>query len=230
MGSVHWLDALTPPLELHLQTLVQSVKPFVGRTVPSERGGNEQDPHGPISTAYQPSFGAAKQSDDNVQVTSFRVLSELRDPVSRILGLSVIGIVSLSLFGFWLSKHPLWETARRPTSTTFPAPSTLNPDAVSASPLADVIAAANRGDPVAENALGIKYAQGESGLPHDNAKAVELYRDSARQGYDKAETNLGDMFFYGRGGLAQSYVMALSWYLKAAQQGSPDAQYRLGYM
>ena len=52
MGSVHWLDALTPPLELHLQTLVQSVKPFVGRTVPSERGGNEQDPHGPIGAKH----------------------------------------------------------------------------------------------------------------------------------------------------------------------------------
>jgi hypothetical protein len=29
MGSVHWLDALTPPLEQHLQKLAASVKPFV---------------------------------------------------------------------------------------------------------------------------------------------------------------------------------------------------------
>jgi ferredoxin len=28
MGSVHWLDALTPPLEQHLQKLVATVKPF----------------------------------------------------------------------------------------------------------------------------------------------------------------------------------------------------------
>jgi hypothetical protein len=30
MGSVHWLDALTPPIEQHLQKLVAAVKPFVG--------------------------------------------------------------------------------------------------------------------------------------------------------------------------------------------------------
>jgi Concanavalin A-like lectin/glucanases superfamily/TIR domain len=30
MGSVHWLDALSPPIELHLQKLVAAVKPLVG--------------------------------------------------------------------------------------------------------------------------------------------------------------------------------------------------------
>jgi eukaryotic-like serine/threonine-protein kinase len=113
-----------------------------------------------------------------------------------------------------------------------PAPSPANPAEVAAlaGPLAGTVAAANRGDPVAQNQLGVKYAQGENGLPRDDVKAVEWYRKAANQGLPKAQTNLGDMYFFGRGGLAQSYLDALSWYLKAAQQDWPDAQYRLGYM
>jgi TPR repeat protein/serine/threonine protein kinase len=113
-----------------------------------------------------------------------------------------------------------------------PAPAPANPAeaAALAGPLASTVAAANRGDPVAQNQLGVKYAQGEDGLPRDDVKAVEWYRKAANQGLPKAQTNLGDMYFFGRGGLAQSNLDALSWYLKAAQQDWPDAQYRLGYM
>jgi eukaryotic-like serine/threonine-protein kinase len=96
--------------------------------------------------------------------------------------------------------------------------------------LADIVNAANRGDPAAQNQLGVKYAQGENPIPHDDIKAVSLYRQAANQGFARAETNLGDMYLYGRGGLQQSYSDAASWYLKAAQQDWPDAQYRLGFL
>ncbi len=112
-----------------------------------------------------------------------------------------------------------------PVDTSPPLdPSTLPPD------LADIVNAANRGDPAAQNQLGVKYAQGESPIPRDDVKAVSLYRQAANQGFAKAETNLGDMYLFGRGGLRQSYSDAISWYLKAAQQDWPDAQYRLGYL
>src|SRR6202035_3548870 len=115
---------------------------------------------------------------------------------------------------------------------TPPPPSPPSPtDAAALSgPLADIVAAANRGDPAAQNQLGVKYAQGEDGLPRDDVKAVEWCRKPANEGLPKAETNLGYMYCFGRGGLAQSYLDAPSWYLKASQQDAPDAQYRLGYM
>ena len=115
--------------------------------------------------------------------------------------------------------------AKTPVDTT---PS-LDP-ATLPGPLADIVVAANRGDPAAQNQLAVKYAQGEDPIPRNDIKAVDLYRQAANQGFAKAETNLGDMYFYGRGGLAQSYSDAASWYLKAAQQEWPDAQYRLAYM
>jgi serine/threonine protein kinase/TPR repeat protein len=113
---------------------------------------------------------------------------------------------------------------------TNPAGQITPTPAVPPGPLADLITAANRGDPDAQNQLGIKYALGEDGLTRDDVKAVDLYRQAAYQGFAKAEVNLGDMYFYGRGGLSQSYLDAQSWYLKAAQQDSPLAQFRLGVM
>ena len=96
--------------------------------------------------------------------------------------------------------------------------------------VADLVNAANRGDPAAQNQLGVKYAMGEDPVPKNDVKAVDLYRQAANQGFARAQTNLGDMYLYGRGGLPQSYGDALSWYLKASQQDWPDAQFRLAYM
>jgi eukaryotic-like serine/threonine-protein kinase len=96
--------------------------------------------------------------------------------------------------------------------------------------LADIIQAANRGDPEAENELGFMYATGANGLPHDLTKALDWYRKAAGQGFAKAEVNLGDLYFYGLGGLDRSYLDALSWYLKAAAQQNPGAEFRLGSM
>jgi eukaryotic-like serine/threonine-protein kinase len=125
------------------------------------------------------------------------------------------------------------EKGKAATGALTPSQPAANPTApfnVATASLNDIVAAADRGDPDAQNALGVKYARGEDGLARDNVKAVEWYRNAAGQGSAKAETNLGDMYFYGRGGLSKSYLDALSWYLKAAQQDWPDAQFRLGVM
>ncbi len=116
------------------------------------------------------------------------------------------------------------------TSPTNAGGSAKPPASAAPTTLADIIQAATRGDPAAENALGVKYSQGADGLPRDDTQAVAWYRKAATQGYPGAETNLGDMYLSGRGGLDQSALEALSWYLKAANQNWPDAQYRLGFM
>src|SRR5580700_10154670 len=166
---------------------------------------------------------------------------------AAVVALAVIGILSFHssspppsvvIAKPAVTPPPVIPTALPQTPKTQPATNAPPPasapspsDAAALSgPLADIVAAANRGDPAAQNQLGVKYAQGENGLTRDDTKAVEWYRKAANQGLPKAQTNLGDMYFFGRGGLAQSNLDALSWYLKAAQQDWPDAQYRLGYM
>ncbi len=123
---------------------------------------------------------------------------------------------------------PVLTTALTSASPLIPAGAVpaATPDSLGS--LNDILAAANRGDPAAQNALGVKYAAGEDGLPRNDVKAVEWYQKSADQGFARGETNLGDMYLYGRGGLDKNPAQALSWYLKAADQNWPDAQYRLG--
>jgi len=161
--------------------------------------------------------------------------------VAALAAFAVIGVLL-----FLRSPTPASIAVHPPATVLTPAvPTAVNPQPAKVSPapapnpaeaaalkgpLAATVAAANRGDPAAQNQLGVKYAQGEDGLPRDDVKAVEWYRKAANQGLPKAQTNLGDMYFFGRGGLEQSYLDALSWYLKAAQQDWPDAQYRLGFM
>ena len=119
----------------------------------------------------------------------------------------------------------------KPPITTAPVDTGpgLDPSKLPAA-IADLVNAANRGDPAAQNQLGVKYAMGEDPIPKNDVKAVDLYRQAANQGFARAQTNLGDMYLYGRGGLPQSYSDALSWYLKASLQDWPDAQFRLAYM
>ena len=149
-----------------------------------------------------------------------------------VVGLAVVGVVA-----FHSSKQkPVAVAAVAPTAPAPHVPAAASTPGNAANPstplgsLNDIIAAANRGDPAAQNALGVKYEAGEDGLTRDDVKAVEWYQNSARQGFAKGETNLGDMYLYGRGGLPRDPVQAVSWYLKASDQGFPDAQYRLGYM
>jgi eukaryotic-like serine/threonine-protein kinase len=131
-----------------------------------------------------------------------------------------------------IAHGPVVPTAL--TSAAPQIPAGAAPGAVAPSDLLgslnDILAAANRGDAAAQNALGVKYANGEDGLPRDDVEAVEWYLKSANQGFAKGETNLGDMYLFGRGGLNKDATQALSWYLKAADQDWPDAQFRLGVM
>jgi serine/threonine protein kinase/TPR repeat protein len=166
--------------------------------------------------------------------------SDLRAVVYGGGGALLLAALVIGGFVFFSSPKPPYVVTPKltpPGGVALQTPSGTNPAAqitpatvVPPGPLADLIAAANRGDPDAQNQLGIKYALGEDGLPRDDVKAVDLYRQAAYQGFAKAEVNLGDMYFYGRGGLSQSYLDAQSWYLKAAQQDSPLAQFRLGVM
>jgi TPR repeat protein len=228
MGPVHWLDALTPPLEQHLQKLVLALKLFSEPNVSAEQERQQpgaQETEGRVRAKQE--SDAAGVSDGTVSFSPLSLERKLRKPATRLLGMSIVAIVFIGLAAFWLAMHPPWTTVHNPASPDLP---TTRPSDAGPLPNADLIAAANNGDAHAQNELGVRYAQGINGLTRNDVKAVEFYRKAAVQGFASAETNLGDMYFFGRGGLDQSYRDAMSWYLRSAQQNSADAQYRLGYM
>ena len=77
--------------------------------------------------------------------------------------------------------------------------------------------AAEQGDPKAQTRLGTMFANG-SGVPQDDAKAIEWYRKAADQGFAEAQVSLGMMYDSGNG-VRQDPAQAVAWYRKAADQG-----------
>jgi TPR repeat protein len=88
--------------------------------------------------------------------------------------------------------------------------------------------AADEGHAVAQNNVGVMYAEGQ-GVPQDYAEAVKWYRLASQQGLAIAQKNLGGLYNGGQG-VSQNYVEAVKWYRLAAQQGLAEAQYNLGTM
>src|SRR5690349_7283312 len=105
----------------------------------------------------------------------------------------------------------LLQIASSPTSAA--TPSTIpSPDRS----LADVKAAAERGDASAQFRLGQLHAKGQ-GVPHDFVRAVEWYRTAADQGYAEAQLALGLAYRLGNG-VRRDDAQAFAWLRKSAAQ------------
>jgi TPR repeat protein len=79
-----------------------------------------------------------------------------------------------------------------------------------------------KGDPRAENNIGVCYQLG-IGLPKNEAKAAGWLERAATKGHPDAQYNLGMCFEQGRG-VAQNMKEALKWYGAAAAMGHVKAK------
>ncbi len=77
-------------------------------------------------------------------------------------------------------------------------------------------AAALRGDPGAQCAMGHRYLHGD-GVKADSAEAVRWYRLAAAQGWAEADGTLGFCFEYGIG-VARDDALAAECYRRAAER------------
>lgn len=87
---------------------------------------------------------------------------------------------------------------------------------------------AQRGDPAAQNAIGLLYDNGQ-GVPQDPATALMWYRRAAKKGNADAQNNLGMLYANGLG-VPQDYAKAAMWYRRAARQGHAGAKANLGVL
>lgn len=85
--------------------------------------------------------------------------------------------------------------------------------------------AAERGDPRAQNILGIMYFRG-FGVSRDYAKSFMWLKKSAEAGDEFGQLNLADSFENGDG-IAPDQQEAVVWYVKAALQDNSNATQRL---
>jgi TPR repeat protein len=92
--------------------------------------------------------------------------------------------------------------------------------------LAEWVPLAEMGHVIAQNNLGVMYANGNGVLENDKA-AVEWLTLAAEQGYADSQLYLGFKYEHGSG-IAKDYKAAVKWYTKAAKQGNAEAQFYLG--
>jgi TPR repeat protein len=76
---------------------------------------------------------------------------------------------------------------------------------------------ADKGDPAAENALGLRYATGE-GVTLDEQEAVRWFTRAAEKGNVPAQSKLGSIYFSGRG-VPQDPNRAYFWMMVARLSG-----------
>ncbi|WP_197282276.1 tetratricopeptide repeat protein [Dethiosulfatarculus sandiegensis] len=86
---------------------------------------------------------------------------------------------------------------------------------------------AEKGDPGAQNNLGVIYAKGV-GVKKDPASALKWLKRSARQGNPVGLYNLGVMFYNGDG-VPHDYLRGFYSFLASAEKGYAQAQYMTGY-
>jgi TPR repeat protein len=87
--------------------------------------------------------------------------------------------------------------------------------------------AADAGSAEGNHRLGLIYAQGLAGVPHNEGKAVELFEKAAAAGHMRAQINLGILYLRSAG-VARDLVQARAWLEKAAISDDPQALYALG--
>jgi len=86
--------------------------------------------------------------------------------------------------------------------------------------------------------LGCHHCQGvmarcylySIGCEEDDARSLELARESSGKGSRYGQCTLGDSHHFGFGGLAQDRAQSVALYRLAAAQGFDEAQHELGYM
>jgi hypothetical protein len=87
---------------------------------------------------------------------------------------------------------------------------------------------AEQGDPIAQFAVGARYATGED-VPQDYTEAVRWFSLAADQGHVVAQATLGAYYWAGRG-VPQDLVKAYLWSVLAQAGGDEASKYRVAVL
>lgn len=91
--------------------------------------------------------------------------------------------------------------------------------------LSEIAKGAERGDPVMQYNLAIKYQEGD-GIEKSQEKASYWYLKAAGQGLPQAQTKIGARYWQGLG-VGMDRVAAVHWFEMAARQDEPSAELAL---
>lgn len=138
------------------------------------------------------------------------------------------GALMLALFaGFFAPVDHLSAAETRTADSAPKLLSTVGSKSETWSDVRELEAAAAKGNPRAEAALGELLLRGD-GLPRDDARALALLEKSARAGHGPAAFRLGFLLSRGENGAARDPARAIAYFRAAAAAGEPEAFFNLG--
>lgn len=145
--------------------------------------------------------------------------------IALALGWSMAPWIQSEATPWVLSKIHSRTSDQLPTvlaSSQSPKSDSLSPSAtpLETTSVDQLLQAAQKGDPGAENALGVRFATGQ-GVKLSEAEAVHWFTKAAEQGYVPAQSKLGSLYYGGRG-VAQDLTRAYFW-LAVARLGGDEA-------
>lgn len=138
------------------------------------------------------------------------------------------GLLALALLASTLTPADHLSAAETRTADSEPKLlSTVGSKSETWSDVRELEAAAAKGNPRAEAALGELLLRGD-GLPRDDARALSLLEKSARVGHGPAAFRLGFLLSRGENGAARDPARGVAYFRAAAAAGEPEAFFNLG--
>jgi hypothetical protein len=121
------------------------------------------------------------------------------------------------------SEQTVLASSRPPTETSKPEPAGLSVESANVEQLRVL---AGRGDPAAENALGLLYAQGDEkqAIKPDDREAANWFTKAAEHGNVSAQYKLGLLYWGGHHGLPKDANKAYFWTVLARAGGQESSK------
>ena len=214
-----------------LQRLAETVLAAVNRAA---RAGNLPLPGAPAPVPFDPTpgsvlFASEPQEKKEEEAAEEKGADGIRLPRSYLILLICAAAVISAVLGDYLApwiQAKLQERGRSHlqtvlASSTAPksASTVADPSVETATPEA-LRRMAENGDPAAENALGLRYFQGDekNGIPRDEKEAFRWFSKAAENGSLEAQAKLGFLYWSGRG-VSKDLTKAYFWTVLARARG-----------
>ncbi|HEX3820822.1 MAG TPA: GAF domain-containing protein [Candidatus Sulfotelmatobacter sp.] len=138
--------------------------------------------------------------------------------IASLLGFYSAPMLQADLLPWIQDKFHPREHVQIPTVLASTQPANAPPDpSVETANLDQLRQMAEKGDPIAQNAIGLRYAMGD-GVRLNEAEAVRWFTKAAELGNVPAQSKLGTIYFSGRG-VPQDYNRAYFWMVVARLSG-----------
>jgi hypothetical protein len=222
-----------------LQRLAETVLPAVNRAARAEN----LEPlvaATPATNRFAPSpgsvlFASAPDPEKKMEISEDKISGGISLPRSHLILLVCVAAAIAMVLGYNLApliQSKLEERGPLPIQTVLassqpsksypvePAPSTPVFDTGSFERMRQM---AQNGDPVAENALGLRYFQGDeqNGVKRDEKQAFRWFSRAAEHGSLAAQAKLGFLYWGGRG-VSKDVNQAYFWTVVARTRGDED--------